>query len=311
MMRQPERSPPFRLLLLDVDGTLIGESEIITSRDLVALRAAQNLGCTIALCTGRSRYAAQALALKLDGQGYGILFNGAVLVDWASGRLLRKRVLTNALVREAVHLIEQRGLAPICEGTEEDDRWLRTNRRLRLPERYAALNVERLLYCDDLDAPHLGPPITIGAYGPADAIQPLAQECQVALGPAANVLVSRSHRYGCWCVEVYPPGVSKAGAAQSLTEMLRIPRESTLAIGDHLNDVELLRWAGLGVCMGDGHPEAQAGADYITASLADNGVAQALERFVLNRDAALSDSTPPASGRPSHRSVGRCAHREP
>ena len=66
--------------------------------------------------------------------------------------------------------------------------------------------------------------------------------------------------------------------------MLGVPREQTLAVGDHLNDLELLEWAGLGVCMGDGYAEVVARADYVTGALAEDGAAQAIERFVLGND---------------------------
>jgi len=62
---------------------------------------------------------------------------------------------------------------------------------------------------------------------------------------------------------------------------LEIQRAETLAIGDQLNDLELLEWAGLGVAMGDGCPETHARADAVTGSLADEGAAQAIERYVL------------------------------
>ena len=76
---------------------------------------------------------------------------------------------------------------------------------------------------------------------------------------------------------------NKAHAAQMVAGMLGIPRERTLAVGDELNDLELLAWAGIGICMGNGHAEVRARADYITGTQAEDGVAQAIEQFVLGR----------------------------
>jgi len=76
---------------------------------------------------------------------------------------------------------------------------------------------------------------------------------------------------------------NKAHAAQTVAEMLGISRERTLAVGDELNDLELLAWAGLGIGMGDGHAEVRAQADYVTGTQAEDGVAQAIERYVLGK----------------------------
>jgi hypothetical protein len=65
--------------------------------------------------------------------------------------------------------------------------------------------------------------------------------------------------------------------------MLNVPREQIMAIGDHVNDVDLLRWAGLGVAIGDGHADARSAADHVTAGQSEDGVADAIERFVLGR----------------------------
>ncbi|HLV81194.1 MAG TPA: HAD hydrolase family protein, partial [Chthonomonadaceae bacterium] len=62
---------------------------------------------------------------------------------------------------------------------------------------------------------------------------------------------------------------------------LDVAREETMAIGDHFNDLEVLRWAGVGVAMGNALPEVQAAAGWVTASLEEDGVARAIERFIL------------------------------
>jgi len=272
---------PYRLILLDVDGTLVGATHTIAPRTLASLKEVQERGCTLVLSTGRSRHTAQPVVDQIGGHGYGILFSGAVVLDWHTGAVIQKSALPPATAVEATRLIRAFELAPICEGMEEDDLWLNSCGRFPLPELYAELNAHRMVYPDDLEVRLVQQAITVAAYGPAEKVRPLAQACREAFGATVNVIESASKRYDCWCVEVYPAEINKARAAQAVADLLGVPREQTLAIGDHLNDLELLRWAAVGVCMGDGHPDAKASAQYVTGSLDEDGVAQALNRFVL------------------------------
>ena len=82
-------------------------------------------------------------------------------------------------------------------------------------------------------------------------------------------------------IEVVPLGISKATGVEELARPLGITAEEVVAFGDMPNDVPMLRWAGLGVAMGNAHPEAVAAADEVTATKADDGVARVLERWWL------------------------------
>ena len=86
----------------------------------------------------------------------------------------------------------------------------------------------------------------------------------------------------CWGIEIFVGGVSKRLGLQTLAAHLDVTQAETMAIGDHLNDVEMLAWAGVGVAMGNAVPEVKAVADWITASQAEDGVARAIERFILS-----------------------------
>jgi HAD superfamily hydrolase (TIGR01484 family) len=82
-------------------------------------------------------------------------------------------------------------------------------------------------------------------------------------------------------VEVVPKGYTKATGIQKVCEKLGIAREDTYAFGDSANDIEMLRYAGHGICMGDGTEDAKAAADYVTTALTDDGILHGLEHFKL------------------------------
>lgn len=284
-------SLPYRLLFLDLDGTLVGKTDVIAPRTLAALHQAQRAGCILVLCTARNRYMVAEIAAQIGGHGYAILANGAVLYDWATDRTLRKLTLSAQAVQEAVALAHHFQTTPLCFGVEtEDGKLVYTDRRFPLWPDYLARNRERLVYCDDLSAQLPTLPISMGMYGERATLEPLAKALREQLASEAAVFDQVSLRYECWTNFFQSAQANKAQAAQTVAEMLGIPHEQTLAIGDHLNDIELLQWAGLGICMGDGHEQARASAAHVTGTLEEDGVAQALERFVF--ESGYSPSSP-------------------
>jgi hydroxymethylpyrimidine pyrophosphatase-like HAD family hydrolase len=82
-------------------------------------------------------------------------------------------------------------------------------------------------------------------------------------------------------VTITPRGVSKGSGLRELTRLLGIHLSETIAVGDNLNDLDMLSTAGLGVVMENATPEAKAQADYVTGSNNEDGVAQVIERFIL------------------------------
>ena len=99
----------------------------------------------------------------------------------------------------------------------------------------------------------------------------------------AGACVEQAGTHATWCVEVHSERSGKGNGLRAVAERLGVAREEILAIGDHINDIKMLRFAGIGVAMGSGLPELRAVADHVTGTLAEDGVAQAIERFVLRR----------------------------
>ena len=275
---------PYRLIFLDLDGTLVGRDEIVSPRTLAALDRAQQRGCTVVICTARSRIATQPVAAQWDGHGYAIFCNGAFITQWRTGRVLQKTSLDPETAREAARLAHVLGSAPIFTGVhtgEDGGRTLYTDRVCPLLLTFLARHGTSLIFHDDLgDAPDLCP-LGVGAYGPAEAVHGLTRAWEQALGPRVVAFASPAERDGCWCTYINAQGATKAAAAERVAAMLGVPQEQTLVVGDHLNDLELLEWAGLGVCMGDGHADVRGRADHVTGTRAEDGAAQAIERFVL------------------------------
>lgn len=274
----------YRLLFLDLDGTLVGTEDVVSPRTLAALGAAQQRGCIIVVCTGRNRHMVEHVASQWGSGGYGIFGNGAVIAEWETGRTLEKTALTPETVRLAARLAHSLGLAPLCFGVhveEDGGQSVYTDRVRPACLGYAARNAPRMVLCDDLSVSIELCPVSMGAYGPEQETESLSRAWQETLGMEVSVYHTLDRKYSSWCASMNARAANKAHAAQSVAHMLGVPREQTLAIGDEMNDLEMLAWAGLGVCMGDGAAALRAQADHVTGTLAEDGAAQAIERFVL------------------------------
>ena len=269
---------PYRLIFADIDGTLVDGSGVMSPRTIVAIGRACSLGRTMVLCTGRSRHAAQRVARELGGDGYGIVLNGAVVLAWHAGSILRRSLVPAHLIRGAVNIARGLGLAAIWLGTEETDNHQYAERAPGLWPEYLERNGARIHLVDDLAAlPE--PPASLVAYGREQDAAALARAWREALGPEVSAVAGPTAVYRAWYAQLTAAEATKESAAAFLAEYLNVPREQTMAIGDHVNDVGLLKWAGLGVCMGDGDAAARAAADRLTASLEEDGAALALERL--------------------------------
>ncbi len=281
MEKQVLGGPQIRALFLDIDGTLVGMAESVSPGVAASVAAAQAQGCHVVLCTGRTRFRALPI-LEALGKPYGYLVasNGSVAAH-AGSEILYRHLMPVPLALEVVRAIVAVGSEPYV--FEDSD----------IPGREGA----RVLYHPEkpvgrwADVPRYQPyarileelpfePVSVSAFGPPERIRPLAEQLQTRLAGAVSIV--RSGSEWNWGIEIYVPGISKQVGIEYIARHLGVKQEETMAVGDHLNDIEMLRWAGVGVAMGNSLPEVCAAADYVTSSFQKDGVARAIERFVLH-----------------------------
>ncbi len=282
---------PYRLLFLDLDGTLIVRGDEIPEPNLRAIHRAQDAGCVVVLCTGRTRYRAQKVADQIGGHEYGIILNGGVVFDWQTGELIHKVTLPPDTARQVVESLHSFHIAPLCFAVEENDRWVYTDRVIPLAPAYADYFADRIRPQDRLDWSRLSPPVSIEAYATTSQSVEILALWERAFGDTVVAYTWDASYYGEGVrgLHIHSSKINKAVGAQTVAARLGIAREQTLAIGDEINDYELIRWAGMGIAMENGHPDCRAIANHVTGSVQEHGVAQAIERFILQKEASLSD----------------------
>jgi Cof subfamily protein (haloacid dehalogenase superfamily) len=269
-----------RLVALDLDGTLVGDDLRLPPRTIATIRAVVASGVHVALATGRMTSSALPYALELGLRAPLIGLQGASIREMPLpgstrlGRLLQHHPLPPDVARDALAWCRSAGLAPHLNVLEQmivpaDDP--------RATD-YSGWNFGRIVVVPDLDA-WVRRPVTkvISVAPPPRAAQSLAQ-AQADFAGRADATVSHP-----MFLEFLAPGVNKGRAVRYLARRLGVELRDVLAIGDQLNDREMIAEAGVGVAMA-GAPEAvRAAARIVAPPIGEEGAAQVLEELVLGR----------------------------
>jgi len=266
------------LIATDVDGTLLDEAEEVTPRTRAAVLAAIDAGTQFVLATGRPPRWIRPVVEALGFAPMAVCANGAVVYDAATDRILSARTLSVDLLAElaevATRVIPGAGLAVERVGRSAHD--AATPQFLSSPGyEHAWLNPDNteVSLADVLSAPAVKLLIRKAGARSSDMAD--------ALAPHIGIEGDLTYSTNNGLIEVVPLGVSKATGIEEVARPLGITADDVVAFGDMPNDIPMLSWAGLGVAMGNAHPEAKAAANEVTTSNADDGLARVLERWWL------------------------------
>jgi Cof subfamily protein (haloacid dehalogenase superfamily) len=262
------------LLALDLDGTLLDEHFHISQRVLDALAAAVHCGVRVTIATGRPVGVTRPFVQAVGVNAPAICMQGGVIYDFATETMLHQLTLPHDL---SCTLVGLEGQYPAWQAVVyAPDAMYVSSLRYEM-DFYEALLGTDLTVRDDLCVA-LGrrdPQKVLYIVPPQDA--PLAlSELKGLAGERAVVVQSHA-----LFVEVNPTGAHKGAGLARLAKTLGIPRERVMAIGDQDNDETMLAWAGVGVVMGNGSPASKAAADWVAPSIHEDGVAAAIERYIL------------------------------
>jgi 5-amino-6-(5-phospho-D-ribitylamino)uracil phosphatase len=273
-------APPFRLIALDIDGTLLRTDKTISPRTLLALRAARERGVRLVLVTGRRLPAARRAAEALGDVDL-VLHNGALIVE--DGQVLRCRPLPRELAARAIRIGREMEADPVLHAGHRGEGRLVVE-GVRPSNTLLAYYVERsnpdVVQVEDLVAALTEDPLQVMFGGRRELMEGLLPRLVDGVGP---VRIERTMypESGVGILDVLAPGVNKAEAVEFLQERWGVSARETLAVGDNWNDVEMLRAAGLGLVMGNADPELRALGFPALPTNDEDGVAVAVEKYVL------------------------------
>jgi hypothetical protein len=266
-----------RLLALDLDGTIMAEGQPISERTRRAIRMARARGVRVVLASGRMYRSALPYVEALELDGPLICYQGAYIrerpaPDGTPGAILRHVTMPAAVARDAIRWTRAQGLDP---HVNRDDRLLMEtgDEETTDYERHDGIDAD---FVPDLLAALDRPVTKVLAVAPAGTPARLLPAARVEFAGRAESTVSHPEY-----LEFMAPGVDKGAALVWLAARLGVPAAETMAIGDQLNDLEMIARAGIGVAMGGAPLEVRRAAAYVTAGIEQDGAAQAIERFVL------------------------------
>lgn len=270
-----------RLVALDLDGTVFNDEKQISPRTLDAIRAALAKGVDVLPATGRTVTGVPRQFADIPGVRYALTSNGASVVDLRTGEKLVSMTFEVTQAEHAFDVLESFGgmLSVFINGqsytTAENARssmemvpenlreYFRTTRN-EVPD------MRRLIK----EHPHEIEKFSI--LYPTEDIRDMAWKAVAAGCPELEITSSVERN-----MELNAPGVSKGPGLMALAEQLGLARGEVMAVGDSGNDRTMVELAGLGVAMGNATDEIKKAADVITADNNHDGVAEAIEKYVL------------------------------
>ncbi len=261
-----------RMIVTDLDGTLVNSAYEISEENKKAVRAAAELGVPTVIATGRMHGSAVRYAEAIGIEGIVISYNGAI-VRGTNGELLTASYLEPQVVERVLGYVFAQGWY-VQSYAGDSLYYAERTEAAKNYERASKIFGEEVGRGGMLSRTQEVPKLLVVV--PAEQMEEAIRDLRNRFRNEADVMQS-SPIY----IEIVRPGVSKARAMLALADKQGISPGEIMAIGDSGNDIEMIRAAGLGVAMGNAIPAAKEAADEVTLSCEENGFADAVRRHVL------------------------------
>lgn len=264
--------------MVDLDGTLLDKNGVISAEDRDALTEARNLGIQVTLSTGRSILGCFDIIERLSLDGYHVTFDGALVNEPHSGEEVYIKPLGEAVLKEAIEFARSNDISLELYSTThyfaEQETWSTEAHRDFFGFGSTLVDFNGLWERERIVKGGL----VAASPQEADKAQKFCRYFENSL----SFSWVRTPAYpGVDFINIVSPEVSKGKALEALASYLGIPLAEVIAIGDGTNDISLLSAAGLAVAMGNAPDEVKAAADYITLDVDHNGLAVAINEFLV------------------------------
>ncbi|HVU51756.1 MAG TPA: Cof-type HAD-IIB family hydrolase [Polyangia bacterium] len=262
-----------KLLIADVDGTLVTPEKLLTQRTIEAVDRLRATGVAFMITSGRPPRGMSMLVGPLKLTAPVAAFNGGMFVEPDLTTVLARRTIPTDVAKEAVDTLLEAGLdAWLYQG---DDWFVRRRDAYRVDRERYNVGFEPVVV-DDLYGVLDGPIKIVGVSEDRSLVSRCERELNERLGADATAVRSQPYY-----VDVTHPEANKGMVVREASRILQIPVAEIATIGDMANDVPMLHIAGMSIAMGNAAPEVQRIARHVTGSNADEGFASAVETYIL------------------------------
>jgi hypothetical protein len=273
-------SQPIKLVIADVDGTLVTQEKILTKRAADSVLRLHDAGILFSITSGRPPLGMAMLIEPLKLTQPLAAFNGGVLIQPDLVTVVDQKFLPAGMPEQVIDVIQKHNL----------DVWI-----------YTATG----WFVRDVNAPHVAreqwtvkfPPKVVKTFdgllgqvakivGVSDDLEGVAKcEKDVQVAGGSHISAARSQPY---YLDVTHPQANKGEVVLSMSRLLKVPPEQIATLGDMPNDVLMFKKSGASIAMGNASKEVQASATFVTDSNENEGFAKAIEKFVLNAGSATA-----------------------
>lgn len=272
--RPGRSSQPIRLVAIDVDGTLLRSDKQLTRRNGQVIRKARDRGVKVVLASARPPRSLRSIYQALELDTLTINYNGALIYDPQRARQVRHQPLPLETAQKVI--AQARKLDPkVVVSLEVLDKWYTDFVDQSLPTETSLHFMPD--YVGPLEAILRTPVTKLMLLAPPERLAGITQRIREQFAGQVMLAISDAH-----LLQVNHPEVDKGRSLEYIAGHYGVSRAQVMAIGDAPNDLGMLRWAGMGVAMGNAWDSVRHIARVVVASNDQDGVAEAIERYVLD-----------------------------
>lgn len=294
----------YKLLVLDMDGTLLNENQKISKESIVAIKKAKQLGVKIVIASGRSIQGIENYLEELDlltDDNYSVVCSGAIVMNNTKEKIIHSNPLSYEEFRYVFDLVKQLDInlnmySDECILIHSSNYFSRfdsiaNNLPLKIMD-FDSLDKDTLiskimLINEDSSMAEEMKALYPGIIVEDDSIQARESYNRKLFEDISKLPIDFLEKFTVskvtpFNVEVMKKGADKRAGVEKLAQQFKIRPQEIICIGDSGNDKQMIEYAGLGVAMGNAFQEIKEIASYVTFSNEDNGVAHVIEKFILN-----------------------------
>lgn len=268
----------YKLLVVDIDGTLVNRSGNVSTEDREALTKARDLGIQVSLSTGRGLQASLSIINQLSLDSYHISFDGALVSSPSWGEEVYAQPVSQAMVRQMIKVARQDNLDlelfTVTHYFAERETWSTEAHRQFFGVHPTIVDFTKVWERERIIKGALVPTT------PQEAAQ--ARDFCRQFGDSLHFSWVKTPAFpDVDFINILAPGVSKGKALAVLASHLGVSLTEIIAVGDGTNDISLFTTAGLAIAMGNAPDEVKAIANYVTLDVDHSGLAAAISQFLL------------------------------
>ncbi|WP_124057874.1 Cof-type HAD-IIB family hydrolase [Vaginisenegalia massiliensis] len=274
---------PVKMLAIDLDGTFLSSQTQLISENVASLELAQKAGVETLICTGRTYPGVERFIQgmpNLKKEGYLILHNGALTLAYPSLEVVKRHIISPTIRQAILAFFHQQDVKLTQLIGLNDETIFLTGSQLPNPHIVAdaATLAMPVIPVTDEAFSAVEDLTKVLLMGPKEELDRVQAQIPNELKEQCSMVRSKDV-----IIEFFALGVNKGQAVADLADYLHIPAEQVMTIGDQLNDIEMLQYAGYSVAMGNAQPMVKAAAKYVTGTNDQAGVSQAINKHILEK----------------------------